>query len=204
MTQQIRIFNVGDRVRHTTRPEWGVGTIQKVQAILHEGHKAQRLSIEFERNGRMTLNSAVANLISAEENKVGIGITTDDSKGWLNAMEKSDPKELLMSLPDSTGDLLSGLATRLDATLDLYRYSTEPASLIEWAAVQLSISDPLSQFTRPELEQHFDYYAMKRDAHLRELVRAIQREGRGDVLKEALAKTSAPARKALAKAIVQR
>lgn len=52
----------GDSVRHPERPEWGVGSITKVEATSHEGKPCQRLTVRFELGGLKTLSTAFAKL----------------------------------------------------------------------------------------------------------------------------------------------
>ena len=39
-----RKFEYGDRVRHTSRPEWGVGSIIQAEHLSVNGQEAQRVS----------------------------------------------------------------------------------------------------------------------------------------------------------------
>lgn len=48
-------------------PEWGPGTVTRVQAAAHEGKPCQRLTIRFERAGLKTLSTAFAVLVPADE-----------------------------------------------------------------------------------------------------------------------------------------
>ena len=108
--------------------------------------------------------------------------------GWLSELEgKSQGHGAeLWQLPDSLSDPFSSDLQRVVATLETYRYSTEPRALIDWAVAQTGLDDPLSKYTRHELEQAFPRYARDRDQHLDQLVRDLKRNGRRDVLAEAL------------------
>jgi hypothetical protein len=59
---------------------------------------------------------------------------------------------------------------RLKSTLDLYRFDGSRRALIEWATAQSGLADPLTRFSRHELEQFFDRWRSERDAHLRRLM----------------------------------
>jgi hypothetical protein len=41
---------------------------------------------------------------------------------------------------------------------------------VDWAVAQTGLDDPLSRFSRQELEQHFSRYVTERDAHLGRLL----------------------------------
>ena len=123
--------------------------------------------------------------------------------GWLSALEQErqgrrngDHFEL-WELPEAMTDPFSGLGQRLDATLDSFQYSTEARSLIEWAVIQTGLNDPLTKYTRQELEQAFPRYARDRDAHLKELVLTLKRSNDQETLKKARKHKLAPARAAL-------
>src|SRR5690606_34070030 len=108
----------------------------------------------------------------------------------------------LWELPDALTDPFSSDAQRLAATLDTYRFSTEPRALIEWAVQQTGLNDPLTKYTRPELEQAFPRFARDRDLHLKQLVRTFKHRNDQATLLRAKNETRWPeARKALEKAL---
>src|SRR5215475_864002 len=72
-------------------------------------------------------------------------------------------------LPDATTDPFTPLSARLKATIDLYRFTDSGGSLLDWAAAQSRLKDPLSRFSRHELEQLFRRFAFVRDEHLKKL-----------------------------------
>ena len=117
-------------------------------------------------------------------------VTTADPApmgGWLGRMAKeSTQKNELWDLPQAMTDSFSSIEARLAATLDSYKYSTEPRSLIEWAQEQTGLADPMTRYTRVELEQGFPGYARSRRENLQELVRLAKRQGRPDLLRTAL------------------
>lgn len=124
--------------------------------------------------------------------------------GWLAQLERANghAKHELWELPKTMTDPFASLGQRLDATLDSYRFSTEPRSLIDWAVAQTGLNDPLSKYTRHELEQAFPRFARDRDQHLVSLVRQIKRKGDLLLLTQASQKTRyASARNALQKAM---
>lgn len=194
------IFQTGDLVAHPRRPEWGSGVVREARIVHHEGREAQRLTVDFANKGRVVINTAVAPLQRKESRQnmtrtltsTGSGHGSGNGGGgWLDQLERASGgrKHELWDLPHPMTDPFEPLHKRLQATLDSYQYSTEPRSLIEWAIVQTDLDDPLSKYTRSELEQAFPRYARDRDEHLRNLVRQIKRKGDTHVLSEALKRT---------------
>ncbi len=105
--------------------------------------------------------------------ETGSPLTKDN---WLDELETAGGKKHeLWILPDELTNPFATPEQRLKATLDTYKYSTEPRALIEWARRQTGLDDPLTRYTRPELEQAFPRFARDRDAHLRMIVRDLKR-----------------------------
>lgn len=102
--------------------------------------------------------------------------TPASKDNWLDELETAGGKKHeLWELPDDLNNPFATPEQRLKATLDTYKFSTEPRALIEWARVQTGLDDPLTRYTRPELEQAFPRFARDRDAHLRSIVRDLKR-----------------------------
>ena len=123
--------------------------------------------------------------------------------GWLGSLEgKTNPDRDLERLSEAMTDPFTSTDIRLRATLASYCFTSEPRSLIDWAIVQTSLQDPMSRFTRHELEQGFRVFARNREQHLQELVNQLKREGHKNVLHESLQASRLPAgRSALAQAM---
>jgi len=182
---QIDRYQQGDVVTHPRRPEWGQGVVKTAQAIVHEGSAAQRLSIEFANHGRVVINTAVAPL-APKGNKQTMSSSIAAGKGWLDQLERSNKNSHeLWELPEALTDVFSSDLQRLNATLDSYKYTTEPRPLIDWAVVQTGMNDPLTKYTRHDLEQAFARFARNRDLHLKELIRQLKRNGKHQTLAQA-------------------
>ncbi|MEO0587524.1 MAG: DUF3553 domain-containing protein [Planctomycetota bacterium] len=125
-----------------------------------------------------TKSPVPAGLAAAEESEA------QADKGWLNTLETGDTHEL-WGLPERLSDPFLSLADRIKLTLEMYRYSTEPKALIDWAIAQTGLDDPLTRYTRQEMEQAFPRFARSRDQHLKDLVRQLKREGKPEQLKNA-------------------
>lgn len=190
-------FKVGDKVAHPKKPEWGTGVVMQAQPATHEGIQAQRLRVDFANKRNTTINTAIAPLVSSDamddrfNSPKGFGqdmtMSTNTDKlgaGWLDQLEgKSGGKRELWDLPDGCNDPFASDEEQLDATLDTFKYSTDPGPLFQWAVVQTGLDDPLSKHTRVELEQAFPRYARDRDNRLFELVRQMKRNGEIETLR---------------------
>lgn len=173
MLTQRRTYKFGDRVLNVARPEWGPGTVTRVENVAHNGHTAQRLNVRFTSAGLKTLHTGVVDLIPADENHAAASVA--ERSGWIAELEGNKPGDIMVRLPADASDPFKTLWQRLQYTLNLYRFSREARALTEWAVAQSGLSDPLTRFSRHELETFFDRWARGRDAHLIELVREANR-----------------------------
>ncbi len=201
-----KAFHKGDAVFHPRRPEWGAGTVRAVEPITHDGEPAQRLTIDFAHRGRVVLNTALAPLSTQDHKSAMTQTATSNTsqKGWLDQLEAqaNGRTHELWELPPALTDPFSSDAQRLTATLDQYRFSTQPRALIDWAVQQTGLHDPLTKYTRHELEQAFPRFARDRDQHLKQLVRQLIYRNDHATLLRAKHETRHPdARKALERAL---
>ena len=199
-------FQRGDLVVHPNRKDWGQGVVKDASPISHQGTQAQRLAVEFANRGRVVINTAVAPLLPKEHSDpMSRSSSTNSGGGWLSQLEKAtgNATHELWDLPDALTDPFASVAKRLDATLDTYRFSSSPRGLIDWAVLQTGLDDPLSKYTRHELEQAFPRFARDRDQHLVSLVRQLKRSNEQATLNAALQNSRLPAaaRAALTKAM---
>jgi hypothetical protein len=210
---QMPQFKKGDRVRHTRRPEWGQGVVDVAQLVLHEGQPVQRLVVQFANYGRITVNTALAPIVRADQY---IGAPAAQSAAApasvpvphaaaqpATAVEDSPQHPVeIGQLPEPATDPFSSPVRRLRATMDLYRFGDGPRGLIDWAVAQTGLNDPLSRYSRHELEQHFDRFRRNLETHLRDLARQIKRAGDSATLNELLTEhPQLDARKALRHAL---
>ncbi len=209
---ELNRYQKGDVIVHRRRPEWGHGVVDQVTAIKHDGRQAQRLVVRFVHHGRVTLNTAIAPVAPK-----GSPNRTPDP-GSLLVAEEDQPRfrqeqdlKQLASLPEPMTDPFASLPSRLRATLDSYRFSAEPhhacnprdpKRLIGWAISQTHTEDPLSHFTRQQLEQAYGRFARDRDAHLIQLVQLAKKQGHAAQLEHIAAQLrDSVARAALAAAM---
>lgn len=168
-------WKLGDRLMHAGRPEWGVGEVRTAEAVVQEGVKCQRLTIRFDRAGVKTISTAFADLRPASEMPAMID-TEEPGAGWLDKAETTPAKDLLSKLPEPATDPFRTKRARLEATLGLYRFTGGGASILDWASMQTGLKDPLSRFSRHELEGLFDRFKVALDAHLKRLVLELKKE----------------------------
>lgn len=173
-------FSIADKVIHPGKPEWGVGTVATTSSIVHEGTPCQRLSIRFDRAGLKTITTAFVALQSAEKGdsvarqSSGSAEPAHPAAVNENTSFSTDPKEArakMIALPDAATDPFSTPGNRLRAILDCYRFEPTAGSLIDWAAAQSRLADPLSRFNRHELEEFFKDYRRSLDSTLLKAVR---------------------------------
>lgn len=168
-------WSLGDRLIHATKPEWGVGLVMGATAQTMDDQPGQRLVVRFEHGGVKTLTTAMADLrpvgsLGSTENGGGHGLGTPP-------LDPAELRERLIGLPSAATDPFRSLPARLKSTLGLYRHRASGAPLLEWASLQTGMADPLTVFSRHELEQLFSRFAVSLDAHARKLLReGLKRE----------------------------
>ena len=106
----------------------------------------------------------------------GSGAAENGEGGWLEKAGAPTAIEVMTRLPDATTDPFTTLALRLKATIALYRFTDSGGSLLDWAAAQSGLKDPLSRFSRHELEQLFRRFCFVRDEHLKRLVLDMKKQ----------------------------
>lgn len=197
-----RTWGVGDRVVHSGRPEWGAGAISAAIKTTHNGHPCQSLTIRFERAGIKTINTAYASLIPADQapslppsgpdpifsptdapgargERSGSKFRIHDDASTLAIQDKlsgmADVREQMIKLPDAATDPFSSPLARLKATLATFKFSPQGGSLLDWAAIQSGLADPMSRFNRHELEKFFEAFSIVREQHLRRLLPEVRK-----------------------------
>lgn len=174
-------WNYGDRVLHAKRPEWGAGLVTAAVKDVQDGRPCQRLTIRFDRAGIKTISTALADLEAAPEGyepplSAATGGGADQDSEWLAKLSGTSVQDRLNKLPDACTDPFTTGAARLKATLDLYRFTDSGGSLLDWAAAQSGMKDPMSKFNRHELEVLFQKFAFTRDEHLKKLVLEMKKK----------------------------
>lgn len=178
-------------VIHTRQPQWGDGVVDQATTITHEGQPAQRLVVRFANHGRVTINTAMAPLAPKGTDAVmsrtqtPVYSSTTTGQGWLGSLSDGEKHgDELTQLPEALTDPFVAMSKRLEATLDSYRFTNDPHGLLEWAVAQTGLADPMSRYTRHELEQGYERFTYNRDQHLRKLVKQLKSKGQADVIHE--------------------
>lgn len=166
-------FTLGDRVIHTGKPEWGSGAVSAASGIKHEGKPCQRLTIRFDRAGLKTISTAFAKIELASEVADSIKPMLEEHHAPLPIASAGHREilEIMTKLPENARDPFATPAQRLEATLSLYRFTSTGGSLIDWAAAQCGLADPMSRFNRHELEDFYRMFEMNLRKHLGKVVR---------------------------------
>lgn len=210
-------YSVGDKVRHRQRPEWGTGSVTKIETVSMRGSRDQRIWIRFPNAGLKTMLASVAQLDRAEASPpaAGAGVAAqaertfreDDTLlgrearhegGWLGEIAKKKPEDAMVALPAAASDPFLSIERRLECILGLYRFEAVGGQLIDWAVAQSGLDDPLSRFNRHELEAFFGRFAHDRDLALVRLVQEAKKNPLiGGGIDERLGKAPPAAQKVL-------
>jgi len=206
-----RKFEFGDRVRHTKRPEWGIGSIVKTEHLSVNGQDAQRVAVRFPNAGLKTISTAHAELEVMTDAIAGppdvdehplAGWDKMSESDWLGEVAQRKVHEAMVSLSEAVRDPFNSLQHRLGACLDLFRFERTGASLLDWAVAQSGLDDPLSRFTRHELEAFFDQWAGNRTEHLQLLLG--QARGDRQLVEKLVAAANPAARESVRRLTVER
>jgi hypothetical protein len=178
-------FEFGDRVRHSNRPEWGIGAVTQVKIVPVRGQPTQELTIRFPNAGLKTLNGDVAALEPLKVETVTEAPREDRISGidriakdeMLAGLASRKLIEVMVAIPEPCRDPFRTLENRIESTLALFQFDNGGKGLIDWAVTQTGLDDPLSRFNRLELEQHFHRWTCERDAQLHKLLREAREAG---------------------------
>lgn len=188
----VSSWKIGDRIRHAGKPEWGAGRVVGVEIVQLEGKPSQRLRIQFDRAGTKTILAGMADLEPAPATWQPHQEQPDiqDSGGGVTEPfgfkpEQSALRDMLAKIPEAASDPFSTHRKRLEATLGLYRFSDRGGSLLDWASMQTGLKDPLTKFSRHELEQAFQRFQNNLDQHLRRLIKDCRKADQAMLLEVA-------------------
>jgi hypothetical protein len=204
-------YAVNERVRHRQKPEWGIGTVTKIETVTRLGQRDQRIWIRFPNGGLKTVLGSMAELERASAVGADAVAVVPDTfaaraasheGGWLGSVAKRKPEDAMTSLPAAASDAFLTVPKRVEFVLSLYRFEATGGKLIDWAVAQSGLDDPLSRFNRHELEAFFDRWAFERDATLARLLQEARRNGIS--VDHLLAKAPPAAQRALRKLNVGR
>lgn len=185
MSRPVREWNIGNKVRHSGCPEWGVGVVTAAQSLVQQGVRCQRLTIRFDKVGSKTVSTAFANLLGATDSPSlpsfsSVSGTSSmppptPADSILNLESKAATEETFLRLPEAATDPFATLPRRAAATLALYKFNPSGASLLDWAVMQSGMRDPLSRYNRHELETLFQRFKQNLDLHARKTLKELKR-----------------------------
>lgn len=164
-------YAFGDQIRNTARPEWGVGTIVRLEP-------GGKLAARFEFVGLKQLDPKVAPLaLASADNRPGSENWEPPAAAFFRseevALSASARQKLLIDvmtrLPDDVTDPFHPVEGRIRACASLYRFGNDSPGLMAWAVAQTGLQDPMDQLPRHELESLFGRWREVRDRTLREL-----------------------------------
>jgi len=164
-------YAFGDQIRNTARPEWGVGTIVRLEP-------GGKLAARFEFVGLKRLDPKVAPLaLASADNRPGSENWEPPAAAFFRseevALSASARQKLLIDvmtrLPDDVTDPFHPVEGRIRACASLYRFGNDSPGLMAWAVAQTGLQDPMDQLPRHELESLFGRWREVRDRTLREL-----------------------------------
>ena len=173
-------------MRHRAKPEWGIGTVTRVEAMVMNGTPDWRVAVRFPNAGLKTLVMSAAPLERVEGDEPtgapGAAAMADLERHaddeLLGPMAQKKLREAMAELPERVTDPFKTIEQRIELTLELYRFEPTGRSLMDWAVAQTALDDPLSTFNRHELEQFFERWALERDRHLVRLLKESHGNGR--------------------------
>ena len=178
-------YKKGDRVRHPSRPEWGIGVVSKIEVVTRGSSTDLRVWVRFPSIGEKTLLASAAALEILEDQSFSSSVHSRPSVmdfdvaqggGWLGSISKQTANDLMTTLPGEATDPFAHPKRRLEVTIKLYRFDGTPARLVEWSIAQSGLDDPMARFNRQELEQLYKKWMFNLDAHLLKLLGELRRE----------------------------
>lgn len=171
---------VGQKVRNPSRPEWGIGTVLRVQSSGEGEGAVHRVSVQFH-VGHKTIVIPPGRLALPEEERPRGG-------GWLDTLARLTPDDRLRSLPHTLTTLLGTGEQRLRAVGELYDAPDDPGALVQWARRQTDVADPLSHWSRDELMEAYRAFCQRRDEYLLQAAAMIRKNSGIEGIRAALSK----------------
>ena len=187
-------FQPGDTVHHPKRPEWGEGKVCSAADSPQGGKPGQRLVVDFANHRRVTIQTAIVPLVPANATTAAAG--AEDEDGWLGELagrgESTSVNEGLGGLPEAMTDPFTGLRRRLETLLESYRFSNTQRGIFDWAVAQTGLNDPLTEYSRAEIEAAFERFCDMRWKQLQRLVTDAQHNREDAVLEAVLESCRVP------------
>lgn len=172
-------LQVGQKVVNAARPDWGVGTILRIEATQPNGTGSQRITVQFAVGSRV-VQSPPARLVPP-------GLAVQRDSGWLDKLAGRTPDDALRALPEDVVLHLGSPAQRFALVGRLYEFQGNGPALLAWARRQTGVADPLEHWTRDELHAAFGDFCRARDTVLREAAGRLSRAEGPDAVEAVVA-----------------
>ena len=170
----------GDQIRHCDHPEWGTGSVAKVEDTSAGGTPSQKVTIRFPNAGIKVIQSISGKLERIEPQSTSLAEPSSaDRIEELDRMSKDELlapvasrmlQEIMLAIPEPCRDPFRSLSARIESTLALWKFDEGSGGLNDWAVMQTGLGDPLARFNRHELEEHFKRWSHEREQHIKRLL----------------------------------
>lgn len=185
---------VGREVQNAAKLDWGVGKVLRVQRIQTGGGPAHRVTVHF-KVGTRTVQVPPARLIDPEAEPTR-------KKGWLDTIGGSTLDDTLRRVPEDVARFLGSPEQRFTVLLPLFAVDPEDGkALAEWARRQTRVADPLTQWSRDELDAAFGDYCVDRDSTLRNVTALVRQQSGPGRVRELLADAPGDVRRRVEEAL---
>ena len=130
-------FKMGDKVRSTKRPEWGVGSIMKIEAITFQGKSDHSIYVRFAAVGVKTLLASAADLIA----------DLDDAIQGRSELDESVSQWIVeLAACKYTGKVWNGIDLFMSAMCSPYGDGVELAVYLDDACTVYTASESVYNF----------------------------------------------------------
>ena len=192
-------WSVGDVVVNPGKPEWGAGSVTRAVSHRHQGTLCQQLTVRFDRGGIKTIVTAMGTL-----RRAGAERNSEASPGPIGQGASPANPEMTLAelgtLPESLADRSLPPASRLTDALAWFRFEGSGAMVLDWAIARTGWRDPLSRYSRNEIEEQHARFFNSLHGTLRSLVMDTMHQGPqqlADAVKNAPPQGRAAAQRAL-------
>ena len=136
MSDGIRI-EFGDQIRHRTHPEWGTGSVAKVEDSVAGGKPSQKVTIRFPNAGVKVIQS-----VSGTLERIDAEAPAFDDSSAADLIEEIDRMsqddllapvanrklvEIMVAIPESCRDPFRSLGDRIEATRPIFHIRCDSA-----------------------------------------------------------------------------
>jgi hypothetical protein len=173
----VEELNLGMSVRVAAKQEWGVGRVTRIQRQAHDGGATYRVYVQFHM-GQKVLTAPPAKFVTPDDLS---SAAVNRDAGWLDKLAGQTLDDRLAALPESITLFLGSPVHKLIEIAKLFEFDGDDKSLARWARMQTGSPDPLTTWTRDELQAAWEKFSVAREAAFADAVAAAGRQaGRVD------------------------